>query len=232
MDLTHAALLLMILCRVWLLAAAWLLVRRFANPAAAALALALLIIVPGSYGGSGVFHSAEDFLSARSFAEALGISALACDVSGYRRLGWRSRAPRVLVHPLMALPGVLLLICLALPTRDIAILAIGAIAATACIAAAATRVPALGSELPVLDPEWLAIVRERSQFLFLDLWTKHDWELNTRPLLCLTLTAVVFQDRGSQESQLPKLCAQRAAGCRRRHRRRRDREMRSGRSPS
>jgi hypothetical protein len=206
-DLTHAALLLMILCRVWLLAAAWLLVRRFANPAAAALALALLIIAPGSYGGSGVFHSAEDFLSARSFAEALVVSALAWDVRGHRRLALAIACAAVLVHPLMALPGVLLLICLALPTRDIAILAVAAIAATACVAAAATRVPVLGSELPVLDPEWLAIVRERSQFLFLDLWTKHDWELNTRPLLCLTLTAVVFQGARSQESQLPKICA-------------------------
>jgi hypothetical protein len=205
-GLTHAALLLMILCRVWLLAAAWLLVRRFANPAAASLALALLIIVPGSYGGSGVFHYAEDFLSARSFAEALVISALACHVGGYRRLGFAIASCTLLVHPLMALPGVLLLICLGLPTRVTMILAIGAIAAIACIAAAATVLPALGSAMPVLDPEWLAVVRERSQFLFLDLWTKHDWELNTRPLVCLTLTAVVFQDAPSQESQLRKLC--------------------------
>jgi hypothetical protein len=205
-GLTHAALLLMILCRVWLLAAAWLLVRRFANPAAASLALALLIIVPGSYGGSGVFHTAEDFLSARSFAEALGVSALACHFGGHRRLGLAIATATLLVHPLMALPGLLLLICLGLSTRVTVILAIGAIAAIACVAAAATVLPALGSALPVLDPEWLAIVRERSQFLFLDLWTKHDWELNTRPLVCLALTAVVFQGALSQDSQLPKLC--------------------------
>jgi len=206
MGLAPAALLLMILCRVCGLAAAWLLVRRFANPAAAALALALLIIVPGSYGGSGVFHTAEDFLSARSFAEALVVSALACHFGGYRRLGLAIASATLLVHPLMALPGVLLLICIGLPTRVTVILAIGAIAAIACIAATATVVPALGSALPILDLQWLAIVRERSQFLFLDLWTKHDWELNTRPLLCLTLTAVVFRDALSQDSQLPKLC--------------------------
>jgi len=205
-GLTRAALLLLILCRVWLLAAAWLLVRRFANPAAASLALALLIIVPGSYGGSGVFHTAEDFLSARSFAEALGVSALACHFGGYQRLGIAIASATLLVHPLMALPAVLLLICLGLPTRVTVILAICAVGAIACIAAAATALPALGSALPVLDPEWLAVVRERSQFLFLDLWTKDDWELNTRPLLCLALTAVVFRDARSQDSQLAKLC--------------------------
>ncbi|MGO8977615.1 MAG: hypothetical protein ACLQNV_29365, partial [Steroidobacteraceae bacterium] len=148
MGLAPAALLLMILCRVCGLAAAWLLVRRFANPAAAALALALLIIVPGSYGGSGVFHTAEDFLSARSFAEALVVSALACHFGGYRRLGLAIASATLLVHPLMALPGVLLLICIGLPTRVTVILAIGAIAAIACIAATATVVPALGSALP------------------------------------------------------------------------------------
>jgi hypothetical protein len=206
MGLTHAGLLLMILCRVWFLAAAWLLVRRFANPAAASLALALLIIVPGSYGGSGVFHYAEDFLSARSFAEALVISAIACHVGGYRRLGFAMACATLLVHPLMALPGVLLLICLGLPTRVNVIVAIGAIALIGCIAAAATILPVLRSAMPILDPDWLAVVRERSQFLFLDLWSTRDWALNARPLLCLTLTAVVFQDARPQDSHLRKLC--------------------------
>ena len=206
MGLAHAALLLMFLCRVWFLAAAWMLVRRFSNPAAASLALALLIIVPGSYGGSGVFHTAEDFLSARSFAETLVISALACHFGGYRRLGLAIASATLLVHPLMALPGVLLLICLGLPTRVTVILAVGAIAAIACIAAAATLLPPLGSAMPVLDPEWLAVVRERSQFLFLDLWTQHDWQLNSCPLLCLTLTAAVFRDARSQDSQVRELC--------------------------
>lgn len=206
MGLPRAALLLMILCRVCFLAASWLLVRRIANAAVAWLALALLVIVPGSYGGSGVFHYAEDFLSARSFAEALVISALACHIGGYQRLSFAISSATLLVHPLMALPGLLLLTCLRLPTRVTVILAIGAIAAIACIAAAATMLPALGSALPILDPEWLAVVRERSQFLFLDLWSMHDWEINARPLVCLTLTAVVLRDARSQDSQVPKLC--------------------------
>ncbi len=38
-----------------------------------------------------------------------------------------------------------------------------------------------------MDPGWLEMVRERSQFVFLQLWQWADWELNIRPLLSLVL---------------------------------------------
>jgi MFS family permease len=48
-----------------------------------------------------------------------------------------------------------------------------------------------------MDPAWLEVVRERSQFLFLQYWSRSDWELAARPLLCLALSALVLPaDRG------------------------------------
>jgi hypothetical protein len=45
-----------------------------------------------------------------------------------------------------------------------------------------------------MDSDWLEVVRERSQFLFLQLWTLKDWALNARPFVCLTLTTLVLRD--------------------------------------
>jgi hypothetical protein len=45
-----------------------------------------------------------------------------------------------------------------------------------------------------MDAAWLEIVRERSQFLFLQLWTTRDWALNARPFACLALATLTLRD--------------------------------------
>ncbi len=45
-----------------------------------------------------------------------------------------------------------------------------------------------------MDPDWLEVVHERSQFLFLKYWTGPDWEVAARPLVCLTLSALAIAD--------------------------------------
>jgi len=45
-----------------------------------------------------------------------------------------------------------------------------------------------------MDPAWLEMVRERTQFLFLPLWTRTDWEINLLPFVALTLSALVFTE--------------------------------------
>jgi hypothetical protein len=52
-----------------------------------------------------------------------------------------------------------------------------------------------------MDPPWLDVVRERSQFLFLQLWTHKDWQLNARPFASLTITAIVIE-----KERIRKLC--------------------------
>jgi hypothetical protein len=67
---------------------------------------------------------------------------------------------------------------------------------------AAVCLPNSSPVLTVMDASWLDVVRERSQFLFLQLWSLGDWETNTQPFISLGLTAMVVAD-----GRIRKLCA-------------------------
>ena len=45
------------------------------------------------------------------------------------------------------------------------------------------------------------VVRERSQFLFLQLWSVRDWDINTQPFIYLAFTAIAVPDQ-----RIRKLC--------------------------
>jgi hypothetical protein len=45
-----------------------------------------------------------------------------------------------------------------------------------------------------MDPAWLEVVRERSQFLFLQLWPLDSWDKQGRAFLCLGVTALALPD--------------------------------------
>jgi hypothetical protein len=102
----------------------------------------------------------------------------------------------------MALPGLLLLISLWLPLRLGVIGAIGGVCATLAVCVTAAHVPYSSRVLTVMDAPWLEVVRERSQFLFLQLWSARDWCTNLRPFVCLGFTAIVLPD-----DRIRKLCA-------------------------
>lgn len=185
-DVHRAALALWIPCSVATSVAAWFVVRRFAPREVAVLSVAVLAITVGTYGAATVFRYDEDYFTARSVAEALIVSALALHLHGRIVLGFGIALGALAIHPLMALPGLLLLLCLAVPSRLAAAAALAGVLATLGIAWA--RV------LTVMDPAWVEIVRERSQFLFLSLWSIRDWELNARPFLALGLSYAVLQE--------------------------------------
>ena len=52
-----------------------------------------------------------------------------------------------------------------------------------------------------MDAAWLDVVKERSQFLFLQLWSVRDWDLNARPFIYLAFTAFAVPD-----ARIRKLC--------------------------
>jgi hypothetical protein len=91
----------------------------------------------------------------------------------------------------MTLPGALTVALLALPSRGpgwlVALLAAGAAAAIA-VAAFAPLGP-----IAMFDAEWLAIVRERSPYLFLDTWSLVDWQRAVVPGATLALALVVLE---------------------------------------
>jgi hypothetical protein len=194
LGLENAARLLTLIFTVWLLAATWSFARAVTDRDAAWLAVAFLLIVSGDYGGSRVFQILDPFLTARLPAEALIITALACHVRGMKRLSLVLALGALLVHPLMALPGLLLVVCLWLPVRVGVIGAIGGIMAALAIAIVSTNLPTTPHVLAVMDAPWLDVVRERSQFLFLQLWSIHDWDINAKPFISLGFTAVAMAD--------------------------------------
>jgi hypothetical protein len=173
---------------------AWSLAAAIGNRRSAWLAVAVLMIVSGDYGASGVFRLSEQFLTARLPAEALIIAAFACHLRGMRGLAWLIAIIAVPVHPLMALPGLLLLVCLSLPSRISLIGATIGIVLTLGIALAAPTLPAIARVFVVMDKDWLEVVRERSQFLFPKLWLIHDWGINARPFAFLTFTVAAMGD--------------------------------------
>jgi hypothetical protein len=194
LGLENAARLLTVFFTVWLLAAAWSFARAITSRDAAWLAVGFLLIIPGDYGGSGVFRLSEQYLTARLPAEALIITALACHARGMKRLGILLAIGALFVHPLIALPGLLLLICLWLPSRVSVKVTIGGVLTTLGIVVIATLLPVASQVLTVMDAAWLEVVRERSQFLFLQLWSVRDWDLNARPFIYLAFTAIAIPD--------------------------------------
>jgi hypothetical protein len=194
LGLEPAARFLTLVFTAWLLVAAWEVARILTNRDGTWLAIAFLLIVAGSYGGSGVFTFAEPFLTARLPAEALIVTSLACHLRERKLLAMAMAAAALLIHPLIALPGLLLLICLNVPTCASVIGAIACAITALLIAGAAMRFPWVSDLIPVMDSEWLNVVQERSQFLFLQLWSFRDWELNARPFFYLAFTSLAVQD--------------------------------------
>jgi hypothetical protein len=202
MALRSATLLLTVLFISWFLVAAWMLARELCGRSLAWLSVGALIIIPGAYGGSGIFHFSDLYLTARLPAEAMIVTALALHFRGWKRLGLAIAAGALFVHPLMALPGLLLLICLSV-RRQTALLGAGVgLLGTLGIALVAQRVPEAAHMITVMDSAWLDVVRERSQFLFLNLWSVADWKLNTQPFVSLVITILAVPD-----AQIRKLCA-------------------------
>jgi hypothetical protein len=193
-GLHNAEMTLTIVFKVWLLAAAWSLAKGLAGSQIAFLATAAVIIMPGSYGAYDIFHYAEDWLTARSLAEALVITALAVFFRGFRVTSLLIAIVAMFVHPLMALPGVLVLLCLWAPTRISILSAAAGILGSLGIAFAAVRLPPVAHVFTVMDTGWLEIARARSQHLFLQLWSAEDWRLNARPFVSLTITALALND--------------------------------------
>jgi hypothetical protein len=201
LGLENAARLLTLIFTLWFLAATYGFSRVIASRDAAWLAVAFLLIVAGDYGGSGVFQILDPFLTARLPAEALIISALFCHARGMKRLGLLLGLAALFIHPLMALPGLLTIVCLWLPLRISVAGAIGGVLVTFTLAVLAVSAPAFSHVLTVMDTSWTNVVQERSQFLFLQLWSIRDWAVNARPFFFLAFTAFVVTDE-----RVRKLC--------------------------
>jgi hypothetical protein len=194
MGVEPAARSLTLLFTIWFLAAAWVAARTLTNREGAWLAVIFLLILDGNYGGSGVFTFAEQFLTARLPAEALIATSLACFLRRSRVLGAVTAVAALLIHPLIALPGLLMMMFLALSTRASLVVAAASSIMSLLLALSVVHFPWMARLFPIMDPTWLSIVQERSQFLFLRLWSYRDWEINARPFFYLAFIAFATRD--------------------------------------
>lgn len=141
-----------------------------------AAALLLVLIIPGYYGSARVFHFMEGFVSPRQLAEALCLLGIAAWMLGRKFTALALSTGAMLIHPIIALPGLLVLPTLEwiIPHwRRLLPLALAALA----LAALATLSVSLGwLDLSrwQFDPHWHDIVMNRG-YLDLTSWTNEDW---------------------------------------------------------
>ena len=194
LGLEPAALTLFLLFNVVFATGAWFFMRKLCGPRLAWLAVAFVVSIKGNFGGFSVIRYGEDFFTARTAAEALVMVSLALQVHSHRVAAWTVSCLALAIHPIMALPGMLLLICLSLPMRlCIAGAALGIVGAVV-LALAAMSSAVVAHHFPLLDGDWLSVVRERSQYLLLDMWAPADWKLNAKPFVALLLTVLAVPD--------------------------------------
>ena len=125
--------------------------------------LALLFALPAQYGYESVFHYAESFLTARIWAESLVLLGLAATLKGRSGLAVAAILGACLLHPIMALPGMLFLAAYHwqrhwkwLPLLFMLALAVA-------------------GALPKMDAAWLELVEKRAPFVFIDRWRWQEW---------------------------------------------------------
>lgn len=134
------------------------------------LGLAVVATYPPFFDSHKVFSYGESFVTSRIFAEALVLAALGLLIR--RRAAWAAAGvlAGASLHPLVALPG---MIAMALLLRWKAITALAV--TLACVTAAVLLLATLGVDpfallLVAFDPEWLEVVAQRNNYVFLDTW--------------------------------------------------------------
>lgn len=193
----HGAAVITFCCYWLLMLAASLLAKRLYGREAAWLSAALLVALPGFYGGYEVFRVAEIFLSARPLAQALALLGLVGVLSGHRLAGVLTASLAFSVHPLMALPGWLATVAMAVPRQaapGMVVVAALAFVATLLVAALAPFGP-----LAPLDPQWLDIVHQRSVYLFVREWPFEAWQVIGLVAATLLIGADAAPDRRGRD---------------------------------
>jgi hypothetical protein len=160
------------------------------------LGLALICALPCFYGGGNKFALAEDFVTARIFAEVLVIAGL---TAFFRRRFWLAGAlalAGLLIHPLMALGGVVLAVCTNLtpPRLRAWLVGAGIVLGIAALAWMGSR----GTQLR-FDGQWIGMLWGL-YYLWITQWTMITWA----PLLVgfTTLVAGVLVLERSQGRSL------------------------------
>lgn len=172
------------------LAAALLLRRVAATGPLAALGVLVLIALPGFYGADRIFSCIEPFLTPRMGAEALVLASLAAAWSDRPKLAWGLAAAAIIIHPVMAAAGLTALYFFYSGSRRPRLAVLLIIGGLLLIWGGSKLLP--GGRWGSFDPQWLALVRARSPYVFLGHWSIDDWGRTAVPLATLAAGATVL----------------------------------------
>jgi len=167
--------------------AAWAMTRILPGKLAA-VALLLMASVDSGYGSHGVFSYGERFLTARLYAEALSLAGLAAWLAGRKALGGLAFAAACAMHPLMALPAMMIGLGVLLQTR----VWLGLVGAGVLLALGlgVMGVPPFTGLLQPMDALWFEMAVARSPFVFLHTW---EWRGFSRALFVVVVTATAWR---------------------------------------
>lgn len=148
------------------------------------LSLLFIAVCPLFFGGLGIFQVHEPFLTPRLMAITLTLFGLVAGLNRRWLLAFLLGIGGLILHPLMAFPGLLVLSGLLafdlLGLRKFMVLAIGLGLAGLTVLA----VEPIGLRLfGFMDEEWRTLIRRASPYNFPSEWTWSDWVNNTVALL-------------------------------------------------
>ncbi len=150
-------------------AAATALARSFAEGRIAWAVVVAMLVLPAHYGAFDVFSYADAVATPRLFAQAAVLAALAALLVERRAAGFGLLGVGLVLHPLIALPGLALAAILVVKVDRRWLSGLGA-ALVLLLGAVALHLPLVDRLTSLIDPVWLAILRERSRYLFPSLW--------------------------------------------------------------
>jgi hypothetical protein len=172
-DLAEAAAVMTFISQVALCGCAWLLARRFMSPASALLAVGLLLAVPGFYGSGHTFSYTEDFLTPRLPAGALVLASLAAALAQRMKTAVACILAALLIHPIIASAGVVMLVLIGLAAPRPRIAATVAVSLLLAGLLGAVLVPR--GPFARFDSQWLTLINYYAAYLFVDNWISVDW---------------------------------------------------------
>lgn len=198
LDLEPAAALLTFLAQAAFFTAGWALARRVMSGRLALLAVGILIALPSDYGALRDFNYIEGFLTPRQIAEAFVLASLAATLAGRQIVGGICLLIGMLLHPIMAFAGFVMLFCLyvAIPRPKLAIV-IG-LAILAVLLGASLLVPI--GPFRAFDAIWLNRIYANG-YLFVSQWSMRDWSH-----FCVPAGALIVGAMTRSIPEVRKLC--------------------------
>ncbi len=155
-----------------MLAATYVVVRRLAGPQSAWVATIFVAALPGRYSSLGV-PLVEPYATPRTLACALVLLGLAAALGRRRVVTAVALLGALLLHPLMALPGVAWVAFTA--GRFVPVLALGLGTVSAAIIASVAGVAPFDLLVTRIDDDWRALIEDRSPYLYLLRWEDPAW---------------------------------------------------------